>query len=249
MSTNNRFIGPHLPLALVSQSISSFLDTPIDTVSRRIQQDRRLAQLHARARAAHVPAPVAAAAEDEHDHEEPETMEDTVHPIVLHAALPDMPTTDMHKFVTARIIRAITRLAYASRESIVYVSMRPLIVYQGTLGQSCMEEAAVGPHIKITKLSTGWSVYFHEFLFCRDNLERLLPFIYPPPHEPTDAIPGISKNSWMLMQIPSEGLADAIAVCIAPRVRPGYVVAEYQMSKYVRVYDVQTDDWDTVYQS
>jgi hypothetical protein len=244
---------PDLPLPLVSQSIGSFLDSPFDTVSRRVQQDRRAAVLRAHARATHFGAPHVFVEEVDLDLDgAPIDARETVHPDVRHAALPDMTTTDMRKFVTARVIRALTRLAHASAGT-TRISIMPWHKYKFTRdGRSCAEAAARRPHIVIGKeRGGGWTVYCkHMGLPADPRLADLLPFVYPHDYREGRRIPGpdaMLRDTWQLKGVPSEGLADAIALCLGPRIQPDHVVAEFRQSVgYFRVYDVQTDDWHTL---
>jgi hypothetical protein len=270
----------HLPSALVSGSIGAFLDTPMSAVARRMQQARRVAALRAHARAEHAPPPAASRGEDDED-EEPGVVvrepEEVAHPALRRASLPDMNTADMRKFVTARVIRALTRLAEAPRKT-TFMSILPLRTYAGAQdGQSRVSVVATASHVSIFKERRGgWTVryWFKDDSgfpadaddavtdFTDARLAHFLPFIYPPPHDRKangrlagpESIQVGDASGLRFEGIPDKGLADAIALCLGPHIRPGHVVAAFQLDveymgelpETLHVYDVQTDAWQTL---
>ncbi len=294
-------VASFLPSELLSQSIGSFLDSPFDTLSRRVQQDRRAAAFRAHARAAHVAPPIAAAhgAEEERAFLRRHALPDmtlasmlrfaaapigararqiaalraygrAVHvahgaeearALLIRHALPDMTTTDMRRFFTARVIRALTRFVYVTRGSIC-ISILPLSAYTEKLPENPIQDVAHAyPHVIIDVGVGGWLIHYPfpddedltlpEPDLTEARLARFIPFIYPPPHDRTEegelAGLAISMEDAELKSVPHEGLADAIALFLGHIIRPGHVVAAISHKEFkFCVYDVQTNNWHRV---
>jgi hypothetical protein len=255
--TNDTSGAPFLPSELVSQSIGSFLDSPFDTLSRRVQQDRWAAALHD----VHVASPTAAA----HGAEEDKAEEGRAS-LVRHA-LPDMTTTDMRRLVTARVIRALTLWCATGMGFRIFISILPLSTYTKELLHEYCENVALScPYITIELLSGGWRIHYWfsnhyrpENVTIADlteaRLARFIPFIYPPPHDRTKdgELAGLEsvrigdEDVAELNGVPHEGLADAIALFLGPNIRPGHVVAVISLGTFI-VYDVLTDDWHILHE-
>jgi hypothetical protein len=242
--TNDTSAAPFLPSELVSQSIGTFLDSPFDTLSRRVQQDR----LAAAFRDVEVVSPTAAA----HGAEEGRAF-------LIRHALPDMTTADMRRFVTSSVIRALTRLVSGIRGN-WYISILPLSQYTEDTPEDSIDDVAFNnKHVEIAVDSGGWRI--HRPLNDDDytlpdpdlteaRLARFIPFIYPPPHDRKEdgELAGLEYEDIGLDEqaelngVPDEGLADAIALFCGHIILPEHVVLASSVHE-MYAYDVHTDDW------